>query len=202
MTLAAAPLASGNAALLLAIVFGAIFGMLLHRGRVADYNVIVNQFRLRDWTVLKVMFTAIVVGGVGVLVLHSMGHASYHIKPANMLGVALGAGIFGIGMVLYGYCPGTGIAAIATGSVHAAVGALGLLAGGILYAFTFKWVNENLLNVWALGKVRLADVTGVPDWAWFVVLVAVWAGLVLILEGPPRVGKAANPRIPPSAIPQ
>ena len=85
---------TGTPSLVLAVVFGFIFGLLLQRGRVANYNVIVNQFRLKDFTVLKVMFTAIVVGGVGVLALHQMGHAAYHIKPANMLGVILGAGIF------------------------------------------------------------------------------------------------------------
>ena len=31
----------------LAVIFGMMFGILLHRGRVTDYNVIVNQFRLR-----------------------------------------------------------------------------------------------------------------------------------------------------------
>ena len=161
---------TGTPSLVLAVVFGFIFGLLLQRGRVANYNVIVNQFRLKDFTVLKVMFTAIVVGGIGVLALHQMGHAAYHIKPANMLGVILGAGIFGVGMVTYGYCPGTGVAAVATGSVHALVGFAGMLAGGILYALSFRWVNEHILNVAALGKVRLPDVTGIADWIWLVIL--------------------------------
>src|SRR5664279_381351 len=68
----------------LALPLGLIFGLLLHRGGVADYNKIVNQFRFRDFTVLKIMFTAIVVGGIGVLILRSTGHAQFHIKPANM----------------------------------------------------------------------------------------------------------------------
>ena len=163
---------TGTASLVLAVVFGFIFGLLLQRGRVANYNTIVNQFRLKDFTVLKVMFTAIVVGGVGVLALHQMGYAAYHIKPANMLGVVLGAGIFGVGMVTYGYCPGTGVVAVATGSVHALVGFAGMLVGGILYALSFSWVNEHILNVAALGKVRLPDVTGIADWIWFVILAA------------------------------
>ena len=163
---------TGTASLVLAVVFGFIFGLLLQRGRVANYNTIVNQFRLKDFTVLKVMFTAIVVGGVGVLALHQMGYAAYHIKPANMLGVILGAGIFGVGMVTYGYCPGTGVVAVATGSVHALVGFAGMLVGGILYALSFSWVNEHILNVAALGKVRLPDVTGIADWIWFVILAA------------------------------
>ena len=38
-----------------AIVCGFVFGWLLQRGGVTDYNVVVNQFRFKDFTVLKVM---------------------------------------------------------------------------------------------------------------------------------------------------
>jgi uncharacterized protein len=155
---------------LLAIPFGMIFGWLLHRGGVTDYNVIVNQFRLKDFTVAKVMLTAIFVGGIGVLVLHNFGHAQYHIKPANLLGVALGAALFGIGMVIYGYCPGTGLAAVATGSMHALSGVFGMLAGGVLYALTFPWVEAHIQNIGQLGKVRLPELTNIPDGAWLVLL--------------------------------
>ena len=171
---------TGNPALWLALGFGFIFGLLLHRGRVTDYNVIVNQFRLKDFTVLKVMFTAIIVGGVGVLLLHKLGYAKYEIKPAQMLGVTLGAAIFGAGMVLYGYCPGTGVAAIATGSVHALVGAVGMLIGGILYALSFGWVKSHILPVGNFGTKRLPDITGISDWGWFAILIVV-AGVVFWL---------------------
>jgi uncharacterized membrane protein YedE/YeeE len=171
--LAVTPPITGPAALVAAIVLGAIFGFLLHRGGVANYNVIVNQFRFRDFTVLKIMMTAIVVGGVGVLALNSSGLANYHIKAANMLGVVLGAAIFGVGMVVYGYCPGTAIAAAAGGSLHAVVGLAGLLVGGTLYAFSFPWISAHILPVAALGKVRLPDVTGVPAFAWFIALIAI-----------------------------
>jgi uncharacterized membrane protein YedE/YeeE len=173
---------TGDAALWLAIPFGMLFGLLLHRGGVADYNVIVNQFRFRDFTVLKIMFTAIVVGGIGIWILHSAGHAQYHIKPANLLGVGLGAALFGVGMVLYGYCPGTGVAAIATGSVHALVGFAGMLAGAIAYALSFRWVEEHIQTVAALGKVRLPDVTGLPDWLWLILLLVVAAVIFWVLE--------------------
>lgn len=173
---------TGTPALVLAVVFGFLFGLLLQRGRVANYATIVNQFLLKDFTVLKVMFTAIIVGGIGVLILHQLGHANYHIKPANMLGVVLGASIFGVGMVTYGYCPGTGVAAVATGSVHALVGFAGMLVGGILYAMSFKWVEAHILSVAALGKVRLPDVTGMSDWVWFGILIVVAAVVFTLLE--------------------
>ena len=165
---------SSPTGLLLAGVFGLIFGILLEKGRVTDYNVIVNLFRFRDFTVLKIMLTAILVGGIGVAVMMGGGILEgWHIKEMNTLGVILGGGLFGVGMVLYGYCPGTGVAAIATGSVHALVGFLGMVAGGVLYAITFGWVKSSLLPVGALGKTRLTDATGIPEFAWWIVLVAV-----------------------------
>jgi uncharacterized membrane protein YedE/YeeE len=174
---------TGETARWLAIPFGMLFGVLLHRGGVADYNVIVNQFRLRDFTVLKIMLTAIVVGGFGVWTLHGAGHAEYHIKPANMLGVMLGAALFGIGMVLYGYCPGTGVAAIATGSLHALVGFAGMLAGAILYALSYPWVEKHILPVAALGKVRLPEITRTPEWAWLTGLLLVACAVFWLLRG-------------------
>lgn len=166
----------------IALPMGMVFGLLLHRGGVADSNVIMNQFRLRDWTVLKVMLTAIVVGGAGVLFLHQNGHAEWHIKPATMLGVAIGAGLFGIGMVVYGYCPGTGIAATATGSVHGLVGLVGMLLGGTLYALGFPWVEKHILGVADLGKQRLPELTGIPDWGWIAILAAVALLVFTLLE--------------------
>lgn len=50
---------TGTAALVLGPLFGFCFGWLLHRARVTDTNVIVNQFRLRDFTVAKVILTGI-----------------------------------------------------------------------------------------------------------------------------------------------
>lgn len=153
---------TGTSALVLAVVFGAAFGWLLHRGRLTSYDTIVNQFRLRDFTVAKVMLTAIVVGGIGVMVLVHLGLAKFHVRDANLLATIVGGAIFGVGMVLYGYCPGTGLAAIGTGSVHALVGAFGMLAGAMAYAFTFDWVKANILPVWKMGPATLADVTGIP----------------------------------------
>lgn len=173
---------TGDTARWLAIPFGMLFGVLLHRGGVANYNVIVNQFRFRDFTVLKIMLTAIIVGGIGVWALHGTGYAQYQIKPANLLGVALGAALFGIGMVLYGYCPGTGVAAIATGSLHALVGFSGMLAGAVLYALSYPWVEKHIQPVAALGKVRLPEITGIPDLGWFIILLAIAGAVFWLLE--------------------
>jgi uncharacterized protein len=172
---------SSTAGLVLAACFGFFFGFLLNKGRVTDYNVIVNFFRVKDWTVMKVMLTAIVVGGIGVAILHSMGLANYHIKPLNLGGVLIGGALFGIGMAVYGYCPGTGVAAIGTGSLHALVGFFGMLVGGIAYAFSHAWFKANLLASGDLGKLRLNEIVPIGEIGWWAVLLATFGGFVWAL---------------------
>lgn len=165
-----------------ALVFGIIFGFLLHRGGVTDFDVIVRLFQFRDFTVLKVMMTAIAVGGVGIALLHGQELAQFHIKPTNLLAVGLGAAIFGVGMVLYGYCPGTGLAALATGRLDALAGLVGMLVGGIAYALSYDWVAAHILPVGAYGKLRLPELLGLPEWACYVGLVAMTLGIFALVR--------------------
>jgi hypothetical protein len=57
-----------------------------------------------------------------------------------------------------------------------------MLVGAALYAFSFAWVRDHILNVWALGKIRLPDVTGIPDLAWFAALVVIALGVFWMLS--------------------
>jgi hypothetical protein len=173
---------SKEAALWLAPLFGLAFGWLLERGRVLDHNVIVNQLRLKDFTVLKVMLTAILVGGIGVYGLVELGFARWHLRDANIGGAGLGGLLFGVGMAIHGDCPGTGLAAAATGRTHALVGVLGMVAGGIAYADAFKAMRGSVLAWWNLGRVTLADVTGLPLWGLYAALAVVALGLFAALE--------------------
>jgi len=59
--------------LALGLLTGFAFGFLLQKGRVARYQTILGQLLLKDWTVLKVMLTAIVVGSVVPLLLGLLG---------------------------------------------------------------------------------------------------------------------------------
>jgi uncharacterized protein len=62
------------------------------------------------------------------------------------------------------------------------VGFGGMLVGGVLYALSFTWVEANIQRVAALGKVRLPDITGVPDWGWFVILSSIAAVVFWLIE--------------------
>jgi hypothetical protein len=56
--------------LLAGVVFGLAFGFLLQKGGVGKFNVLIGQLLLQDFTVAKIMLTAIVVGMIGVFALH------------------------------------------------------------------------------------------------------------------------------------
>lgn len=172
-----------------AVVFGFLFGWLLQRGGVTDYNVIVNQFRFKDFTVLKIMLTAVVIGGIGVAIMHHGGLANTHIKASPMLAIVLGSAIFGIGMVLYGYCPGTGLAACGNGSLHALAGVGGMMLGGILYAVSFPWIAKHVLSVADIGKLTLNELVGLPVWVVLTILTGVAGAVFLFIHKLEKSGK-------------
>ena len=97
--------------LLLGLLFGIVFGFLLQKGGVAKYHILLGVLLLEDFTVIKVMLSAIIVGMLGVFTLHALGLVELHIKPTRYAANILGGLLFGVGFALIGYCPGTGAAA-------------------------------------------------------------------------------------------
>lgn len=169
------PIFADPLVLLYGAMTGFIFGFLLQKGGVTRYNVILGQFLLRDFTVLKVMLTAIIVGGVGIYGMLAIGmEVSLSIKNAALLGNIVGGLIFGVGMALLGYCPGTVIAAAGDGSRHAIFGILGGLVGAATYAEVYPWMKSSLLGTADFGKATLSSSTGVSPW-WFIVTMAIIA---------------------------
>lgn len=163
------------ARLLLGLVTGMLFGFFLHKGGVSKYAVITGQFLLRDFTMMKMMMTAIIVGGAGAYAMHSMGWINLTIKPMLMGGVIIGALIFGVAMTVLGYCPGTAVAACAEGRKDALMGVLGMIAGAVIYAELFPWLKSTVLSMPDKGKVTLPSATGLPWFAYFAILaVAAW----------------------------
>lgn len=172
--------------ILLGLLTGFLFGFLLQKGRVSDRRVIVGQFLLRDFTVMKVMLTAIVVGGAGVYAMHAAGLTKLFVKPAQLVAIPVGGLIFGVGMVLLGYCPGTAVAAAGEGKRDAWFGLAGMIAAAAVYA-EFSGLFASTVQKWSnLGPVTLPELTGVPAWAWFVAIAIAAASFFRWLEGRAR----------------
>jgi len=141
---------------------GLVFGFLLQKGGVGKFNVLVGQLLLQDWTVAKIMLTAIVVGMIGVFPLHHFAKVNLHIKPTRIGANIIGGLMFGAGFALMGYCPGTAAAALGQGSWDALFGMAGLIAGSWMFAELSGWTKRTIEKWGDLDKLLLPDLLPVP----------------------------------------
>jgi hypothetical protein len=155
--------------LALAYVLGMGFGFCLERAGFGSARKLTAVFYLYDMAVVKVMFTAIVTAMAGLFVLSAGGVldlAELYVEPTSLAAQALGGLVFGAGFIVGGYCPGTAIAAIATGRKDGLAFALGMLAGVLAYVELTPgiddWIKAN-----AQGEITLPSVTGL-GMGWFV----------------------------------
>jgi len=165
--------------LVLGLSAGVLFGVLLHKGGVTSYDVILGQLLLEDFTVVKVMLTAVVVGMVGVHLLRRLGLAELHVKSGSWGSSGLGGLVFGVGFAVLGYCPGTIAGAVGNGRLDALVGGLaGILLGAGLFAVTYPRLQRSLLGWGTFAKTTFPEKLGVNAW---VVIVPVSAAIVGLL---------------------
>jgi len=146
--------------LVLGLIFGIAFGFLLQKGGVAKYHILIGVLLLEDFTVIKVMLTAIIVGCIGIFSLYAMGLVKLHVKPTRYAANILGGLAFGVGFGLLGYCPGTGAAALGQGNWDAIAGVVGLMTGSYLFAEASGWLGKTLMKIGDRGKLMLPEVVG------------------------------------------
>lgn len=107
-----------DAPLMLALPVGIAFGLLLERGGLASARTIADQLTLRDFTVVKVMLSAIVTAMLGLFWAERLGWldlSQVGVPVTDVLPQLIGAMVFGAGFAIAALCPGTACAAVATG---------------------------------------------------------------------------------------
>lgn len=125
------------------LVIGFLFGFLLQKGGVSKYDVIIGQLRLSDFTVVKIILTAIIVTMLGVSYLYPRGLIEVEGKSGSLKNAIIGGLIFGLGFGLLGYCPGTIAAAIGNGYLDALTGELfGILLGTVIFAKMYSPLKD------------------------------------------------------------
>lgn len=137
--------------------FGLAFGFLLQKGGVAKYEVLIGQLLLQDFTVLRVMLTAIVAGTLGVFALHRLGKVDLHVKPTRYAANTVGGLLFGVGFALAGYCPGTGAAALGQGNYDATAVIAGMMAGSYVFALVSNWSATTLEKWGERGSITFPE---------------------------------------------
>ena len=155
----------------LALVIGLGFGFFLEKAGFGSTRKLAAVFYFYDMAVVKVMFTAIVTAMAGIFILSSAGaldFAELYIEPSNYPAAIIGGIVFGVGFIVGGYCPGTSLAAAATGKIDGWVFIAGIFIGSYAYAELlsgfYTWLAAS-----ATPDVTLPSLTGIPM-GWFVLL--------------------------------
>lgn len=168
----------------LGITIGFCFGFLLQRGGVTYYEVIMKQLLLEDFTVIKIILTAIVTGMVGVYAMHGAGLVDLHKKEGSLGASIPGPLLFGIGFALLGYCPGTSVGAVGHGAFDALLGGvIGITFGAGLYAALYPKIKEHILPVGFFGDKTLIELFKVSNpWLVIVPVAIMIIGFLVFLE--------------------
>ena len=126
------------------LVCGVLFGFVLSRARVTDYDTIAGMFRLTDLHLFGVMGGAIAVSALGLALLRRAGGRTLTGEPWGLrpkpwqTGAIWGGLLLGAGWGVTGACPGTALAQVGEGKLVALVTVVGVLAGTYLYG----WVRS------------------------------------------------------------
>ncbi len=144
---------------LIAMLIGVSFGFWLERAGFGYSRKLALQFYFRDLTVLKVMFTAIVVAMVGLTYFTLFGWldiSAVYINPTYIGAQVIGGLILGFGFAIGGYCPGTSVVGAVTGKIDAYVFLGGAFFGMFVFGELFPWLEELFLSGY-MGNIRLPE---------------------------------------------
>lgn len=164
--------------------FGIIFGFLLQKGGVTKYDVILGQLLLEDFTVIKIMLSAVVTGMIGIHLMKSLGWIQLKPKTGSWGKNAIGGLIFGLGFALLGYCPGTIAGAVGNGYLDALTGGLiGIIVGAGLFASLYPRLKDGILRKGDFGNLTLPRLLKVNDWIVIIPLSGLIVLLLFLIEG-------------------
>lgn len=180
-------LISENLNYILALFIGIAFGAILEQAGFSSSRRLVGLFYGYDFTVLRVFFTAGIVGMIGVMALDHfrlLDMNQIYINPTYIWSAIVGGLLMGLGFVVGGYCPGTSFCAAAIGKLDALALIGGALVGVLLFGEAYPLL-EGFHKAGYLGSPRISETLGISPslFAAVIILIAAAAfGVVSVIE--------------------
>ncbi len=142
--------------IVLAIILGIFFGFALQRVGATNPQNIINMLRLKELHLMKAIFFAIGISSALLFLLISVGviNAGNLSVKSSYIGVMVGGALLGLGFAVAGYCPGTGLTALADGRKDA----IFFIGGGLLGALIYTMVYGSIEGSWLFDKIVGGDV--------------------------------------------
>jgi uncharacterized membrane protein YedE/YeeE len=145
---------------LFAVLIGMLFGYSLQRSGFTNSRKIAETFYMKDVHVPVVMFTAIITASIGLWGLSLLGLmdvSKMYFLPSFILPMVVAGFIFGIGMAVGGFCPGTSLAAMVTGKIDAMVFVIGVFIGSLIFGNQYhlweKFYNSDSNGVFRIDQL-------------------------------------------------
>ncbi len=158
------------------LLSGILFGYVLENAGFASPRKLTAQFRFSDWSVFKVMFTAIIVAAIGLYAAMEFGlmRPNGIFIPTTFFWASLtGGALVGAGMAVGGYCPGTSTVGLSTGRLDALFFIVGMVLGTGLFAGVFDPIKLFYLAGEGPQAQTLGALFGIPTWAVLAILVVI-----------------------------
>lgn len=157
------------------LLIGIGFGAALEMAGFGYSTKLTAQFYLKDMTVFKVMFTAVLVAMVLIYGAVGLGLLDYDriwIPPTYLVPGTLGGLLIGFGFIIGGFCPGTSVASLALLKKDAIFFLVGILGGIAIFGET----SSHFVHFWGstyMGRFTLDQLLGLsPGVTVFVVTIA------------------------------
>ncbi|MCP5105308.1 MAG: YeeE/YedE family protein [bacterium] len=145
------------------LLIGLGFGAVLEMSGFGDSRKLAAQFYFKDMTVLKVMFTAIVVAMVLIFAFSALGFLDFgrlYVNPTYLFPGIIGGLIMGVGFIVGGFCPGTSIVALATFKIDGIIFAVGVAFGVFVFGETVS-IFQGFHNSSYMDRFILPELFGV-----------------------------------------
>lgn len=141
------------------------FGAVLEMSGFGDTRKLAAQFYLKEMTVLKVMFTAIITAATLIHLCSAVGILDFSMVWVNhtyLVPGIVGGFIMGIGFIIGGFCPGTSIVAVSTLKIDGMFFALGTALGVFAFGETVH-LFEDFWNSSYMGRFTLPEWLGLSE---------------------------------------
>lgn len=178
---------------LIYLLIGMGFGYALEASGFGVSTKLTDQFYFRDQTVFKVMFTAVLVAMVLLFGATGLGLLDYNriwVPPTYLWPGILGGFLIGVGFIIGGFCPGTSVAASATGKIDGMFFVGGILTGIMIFGETVKYFDQFWYSSF-MGRFTIPDWLGMDTG---VVVFGITAIGLVALWGSERIERAYRRR--------
>ena len=178
---------TSNQNYLYAIGIGMLFGFILERAGFGRATHIAPVFYFRNLMVSKTMVNAILTAAFLITLAVYNGWVDYNqifIPKTYVWPYVVGGALFGLGMVMSGWCPGTAVIGLAKGKIDAVAFLAGVMVGMFVYFDVYDAFDQvaDFANSSYIGRFTIDKLIGGNIYTSFVVTIFLGIGMAVFMH--------------------